>query len=299
MINLIYCVYDSDKHLREARFSILTALHYLESAADEYRIVVYTTQPRIFSSFPVTIEPLDQAIVKSWRGEIDFQFRTKIMAMITVMDRYPGSTMLLDSDTYFAKSPRGLLGLLKPGVSIMDRFDGRIFHVPAHIDFAHDLKRAFPNLTIPLPGGDEFQVSEADSEMWVAGIVGLHLQDRKLLDRILQVCDAIYPHFPHTFVEQFSFTEVLRQNTRLIPARPTINHYWGRWVDPYYRLGRREFFHAQINAVFKDNPDGDYKQALQSLRKIGIRPFRRPMYYRMMTGTRKLWRSMLGRRRTL
>jgi hypothetical protein len=289
VINLLYCVYDSDKHLREARFSVLTALRYLEGAANEYRIVVCTTQPEIFSSFPVTLEPLDEAILKDWRGPNDFQFRTKIMAMIRVMDQYRGPTVLLDSDTYFTRSPRRLLGRLKPGVSIMDRPDGRIFHVPAHIDFARELKRTFPELTFPLAGGDEFRTSEAEAEMWVAGIVGLHDGDRMLLGRVLQLNDAIYERFPHTFVEQFSFTEILRQNTRLIASRPVVEHYWGRWIDPYYGLGRRDFFHAQIDAIFKDNPEGDYRQAMRALRSRPIRKFRRPMHYRAMTGVRKLW----------
>ena len=63
MINLVYCVYGAEKHLREARFSVLTALRYLEDAADQYRIIVCTTNPQFFSSYPITIEPLDDYLV--------------------------------------------------------------------------------------------------------------------------------------------------------------------------------------------------------------------------------------------
>jgi hypothetical protein len=266
----------------------LTALRYLEDAGDEYRVIACTTNPQFFSSFPVTIEPLDDATIRAWRGPRDFIYRTKIMALMHVMDRYPGPALLLDSDTYFAESPKSLLGRLQPDVSIMDRLDGRIFNGTAHREFAIDLKRNFPGLVVPLADGSEFRTTEADATMWIAGAVGIHPHNRPLLDRVLRVSDAIYERIPHAFVEQFTFSEILRQNTMIIPSHPIIEHYWGGWVDPYFGLNKRDFVHSQIDAIFKNNPSGDYQTAMKSLRSTRIRKFRRPAYYRAITGAKKL-----------
>ena len=124
--------------------------------------------------------------------------------------------------------------------------------------------------------------------MWIAGVVGIHQHERPLLDRVLLLSDAIYARLPHAFVEQFSFSEILRQNTRIMPSHPIIEHYWGGWVDPYFGLNKRDFVHSQIDAIFKNNPQGDYATAMKALRSTHIRKFRRPAYYRAMTGAQKL-----------
>jgi hypothetical protein len=79
-----------------------------------------------------------------------------------------------------------------------------------------------------LTGGIAYRFTPA-SQMYNAGVIGLHRDDQELVNLALELCDALldFGSRIHT-AEQFSVSEALRiSNIKILEARGVINHYMG------------------------------------------------------------------------
>lgn len=218
MNNLVYCVY-GDKCAREALFSIMSAIRLEGLPAKDWRLLIYTDDPRPFARFDAAIERLDEQRLKDWAGSANFGHRRKICVLRHAISNY-GRSVLVDSDTYFLRPPRRLFEKVSPGNAIM------------HMREA--LLRRFAYLTPLLESlcAEPFEVQgwvykfTRDWLMWNSGIVGLDPADESLVERVIMLTDAIHERSPSLLSEQIAFTVAFKESTNLREADEIVYHYW-------------------------------------------------------------------------
>ncbi len=292
---LLWLAFGADAYRREAAFSILTAQHFLLKRPDGGRVVVLTDRPAEFAPLVGpggAVHAVDAAQLKAWHGPHDYFYLIKVEALALALREHGLPTLMVDGDTYFKRHPGPLMARMVPGVSVMDRPDGLIFAAPQYAAFAGLLRDAYPDLRVPLPGGREMVIDPARLEMWIAGITGLHPADAALVDDVRFAINQTYGRRQTFNVEQYGFSHVLQEKTRLIRSDATIEHYWGNWVDPYFGVGKREHFTRQFGPVLDAALDAAAGKPLAERAamagRLRLRPFRRPASYRVLAKLPKM-----------
>lgn len=212
MTNYIYLLYGSDDDCyNEAAYSIGTLRQRMDK--DSSRIIVYTDQPGRVIDWPVVCETITGQL-PAMRGKADFSHRAKLGVIQKCFEKYSGNVIYLDSDTSVHGDIDALAEQLNRGTGIMYLFECR----NPEIGLA-GFKTQFAD-------GSTYCFS-ADSQMYNAGVIGLHHDDQKLVVRALELCDAIldFGSRRHT-VEQFSVSETMRiSNLKVLEAKVAIRHY--------------------------------------------------------------------------
>jgi len=216
MTNVVYQAYGDSRILYQARFSILTLQHLLESDNADCRIIVYTDNPSLFDRYNVTIRQLSGDTIRQWKGKHDFVHRLKIKMIEDCLD-LTGNIFYLDTDTYFRAPPGKLFDSLSKVTSVMFRDEGIISN-QNHPLLYKFLRKNSSSLCIP-------EVNAIS--MWNAGVIGLHRDNAGLVERVLALNDEIYQSFGRHTVEQFSFSYILQRETSIKSAEAFITHYVG------------------------------------------------------------------------
>lgn len=222
-MTLIYQAYGRPEIVRQAAFSILTFLRW----GTGERVLVYSDQAEFlgtfFEGFPsVEIVPVTEAQLRQWRGAIDFVHRVKIEVLLDACRRSKGSIVYLDGDTVFLKNPKDMLQLMSPGQQLMHVCESRLDQArdPLTKKIAHFCRKESFNLkrgivSVPLA-----------TEMWNAGVIGLHESRLGLLEKILELTDAAYAKYQKHVIEQLAVSYFLQSTGRILPAEPWVLHYW-------------------------------------------------------------------------
>lgn len=235
-VTLVYQAYGGRAYLDQALFSLLTFRHY-GPAAQNVQIVVYTDQPQHFPLDYVRCEPLTSARIHAWRGRYGFVHRLKIEVLRDAAARFGTSLLYLDADTYWKSSPQELLDGIQTNHCVMDRFEGNLSlqcHPYLHQFLRHDKRPPWGTLS-------------PQSPMWCAGVVGLPLAHRALLDEVLSLTDALYRRiYQKDWLEQFAFSATLAEHSVLMASTHQIEHYWQYSGGAAAALG--EFFAANRDA---------------------------------------------------
>ena len=176
MTNYIYLLYgNSDDSYTEAAYSIGTLRQRLAGAAA--RIIVFTDQPNRLKDWPVITESVaDQLGVM--RGKTDFSHRAKLCVIWNCFEKYSGNVIYLDSDTFVRGNIDKLAGRLTKGTAIMHAFE------------CFNPEIGLAGFQTQLAGGMTYRFS-AESQMYNAGVIGLHRDNREIVNLALALCDAI------------------------------------------------------------------------------------------------------------
>ncbi len=229
MNTLIYLSYGQGPHVCETVFSILSALYQDNGTPTGYQIAVYTDTPQEFSGFGVAIEAITPDQMRSWAGPYNFNHRRKIVALATAMRQSKDSVVLIDSDTYFLRSPRLLFDRIAPGQSLMHISEGQIGYLLA----MGPMRSRLPGKSFDLGSGNTYALT-ANTRMYNAGVIGLHATDAPLLDEVLNLTDMIHSAAPSWCSEQLAFTCVLSRRTCVQTCRDIVFHYTkGLLRDPF------------------------------------------------------------------
>src|SRR5687768_16104808 len=118
---LVTQAYGSPRVIRQARFAVLTFLHHALERDEPWTVVVYTDEPGAFADLGpnVVTEPMHDARLTAWRGEIDFVHRVKLEILLDCLERHDGTLLYVDSDTWFAGDPWRLYERLGPSDAVM------------------------------------------------------------------------------------------------------------------------------------------------------------------------------------
>lgn len=220
---LLYLAYGNARAVDEARFALLTTLHFTAGRAD-YRHLVYTDRPEAFSDLPVDVHPLDQTTLDLWAGPDRYLHRRKLMAVVDAMASATGPVVFLDGDTYLRRSPDDLFGRITPRQAVLHLPESRL--LDSDSPAKHDLSAHVADRSFPTRSGRTLRL-DANSMMWNSGVIGLHPSHAGLLLDALDLVDAVWAEYRGSHdLEQFAVGAVLERDLSVASSDDLVFHYW-------------------------------------------------------------------------
>lgn len=221
---LVLQAYGRPRIVQEARFAILTFLHFA-LGRDGWKIVVYTDQPEAFADLGdrIVTEAMDAERLQRWRGEVDFVHRVKLEVLLDCAAKHPGTLLYVDSDTYFMRDPWTLFAQVGPRTALMHEREGRLLERKNGI--FRKMETFVRTHAMALPSGETVRMT-ASTEMWNAGVIGLTRDNVALLRRALELTDAMYALYQKHVMEQLAVSWVLQTTLTLRATDDVIYHYW-------------------------------------------------------------------------
>jgi hypothetical protein len=227
-----YLLYgERHEYERELAFSALSALRYLRDDPRGVRLCVLTDHPRLQFDLGLSQIPIAPRELAEWTRGGRCNHRAKPLALRKALAEEHGSVALVDTDTYFTDHPAKLFDGVQPGASVMH---------------AREYALGDSALWSPLVAAEERELAgyrlAADTPMFNSGVIGLHWQDRALLDDAVALLDELDDQTSIFNAEQLAIGTVLRQHTELGTTEHLVRHYWGF---------KRGFVHLQIGRLLR------------------------------------------------
>jgi len=207
-------------NFQQAIFSILTLLPKIDK---NERVVVITDSPEDFKLLnkKIIIIEIDKTTLENWKGQYNFFWRIKIMALQMLADKWKGDHILyLDSDTFLFGNLDSLRLNLNAGINMMHTNEGKLSELTTKTERAmwKQLKgRTYGNITI-----------DSNTCMWNAGVVAIAGANRDKLDLALTICDEMCKeNVTPRLIEQLALSLAMNEPMELLAAENEIGHYWG------------------------------------------------------------------------
>lgn len=208
---LIYIAFGDETYQTEAFFSIASAIaRNLETPGFSFDINVYTDNPDFYKNLPVQTHPIN----KDWYGEINYHFRLKPAVVYENADKYK-KTILIDTDTFFKKSPKHLFDKIKKNNLLcnskhpesINHIDDRVLKV---ISRENLLKKDFVYLN--------------------SGVIGIHKSSSYIIKNTINIIDKLYPElsFYYTLEELSLALAASLEKVDSTDCVEVIHHYWSR-----------------------------------------------------------------------
>jgi lipopolysaccharide biosynthesis glycosyltransferase len=220
-MTIAFLVFGKDiLNFQQAIFSILTILPKMDK---NERIVVITDVPEYFKMLgdKITVLEVDEKIFENWKGEYNFFWRIKIMALQMIADKWKNDHVLyLDSDTFLFGNLEGIRLNLNSGINMMHTNEGKLSELASKTERTmwKQLKgRTYGNITI-----------DNNTCMWNAGVVAIAGANRDKLDLALTICDEMCKeNVTPRLIEQLALSLAMNEPMDLLAAENEIGHYWG------------------------------------------------------------------------
>jgi len=259
---LVYLVFGTETYHQEAAFSIASALARLrETPGAELDIQVFTDNPEPYRLLPVRIRPLDEATRKSWSEPHGYHFRIKHVVMRTVLEEAE-QAILIDTDTFFHRSPMELFKRIGPGTLLCNAF--------YTVYGANKKMTLYTALAALLK-----ERGLADDQMMTlnSGVIGLNRQDINLVERSIELMDELFPLAQGAYtLEEFCLSVAAYRTCNVRECPDLIHHYWGRKV----------LFRAKVKAWLRKHGEHPLSQeALDDACRVNGRLPRPPRGKRM------------------
>ncbi len=256
---IVYQAYGSENILNEALYSMLS---FYKVHGLDYRdigIVVYTDTPQHFESVlgkeRVLCKPLDESLVKQWRGSIDFVHRVKIETLLhftaTLQD---DQVLYLDSDIVFMSPVKELMNKINQGIFVMHEFEGKLntSKFPLILKMGKFIKGHHQELRTK---GFDVPI---DAGVWNAGVIGFNSSKQFVLNKVLCFTDVFYTLYPKHIAEQFGFSLYLSKEGTVFDSSTYLFHYWSFKEFRIILLDFFQYHRAQQSTLSKIIQEIDY-----------------------------------------
>ncbi|CAH0646953.1 MULTISPECIES: hypothetical protein [Pseudomonas] len=215
---LVYLAFGPATYHQEACFSIISALAQLGSTASSVMdIQVYTDNPQPYAGLPVTTHVLDEATRQAWNAPHGYHFRSKHVLLRQVLRQHP-LAVLIDTDTFFRKSPLQLFDRVAPGKLLCNTIGPHYGANPKCL--------LYKNLLGPLQSRG---LADCQMPLVNSGVIGLTAADAGTLDRSIDLMDTLYPLAREAYtLEEFCLAVAAHGHLQLAACSDVIHHYWSR-----------------------------------------------------------------------
>lgn len=259
---LVYLVFGRATYHQEACFSIVSALTQLRQTPDAaLDIQVYTDNPTPYAKLPVAVHLLDEATRTAWSQPHGYHFRSKHVVLRQVLQQYPLAA-LVDTDTFFRKSPMQLFQRIRPASLLCNAIGIRYG--------ANQQCQLYKKLSALL-----HDRSLADDHMSLvnSGVIGLTATDANTLDQSIALMDELHPMVPEAYtLEEFCLAVAAHRKLALAACTDVIHHYWSR----------KDLFRAKIQAWLRKHSEAPLsKAALADVALVNDRLPRPPTLHRL------------------
>lgn len=225
-MKLLFLSYGIGPHQVEVEYAIrCLKIHSSQLSAEQ--ILVYTDNPSYFEKLPATTYLVPTSQWQEWGGLQNFNHRRKILALDHALQASNDSVLLLDGDTWLIKPLARLQSRIGPGRGVMHIREGQINDVRSPLyEQLRQLLQSEKGRQSGIP---------LEAWMWNAGVVGLHPQQRPLLQEVLQLTDHLCQSSSLHILEQLAFSWVLSQRIELQEAADVVFHYWPPYLHKPFR----------------------------------------------------------------
>lgn len=222
---IVFQCYGNEGVFHECAFALLSLSRIYPTLPASTSISIYTDNSSWFTSFndcplPITFRQVDQALIKQWRGTIDFVHRVKIEVLRDFCNNHDGNILYADTDIVFTHPIEHIWQQLSAGRLYMHVMEAVVNSEcnPLIKKLNRYLHSQVAAKSQPLP--------LYDMQMWNAGVIGFNTSQKILLEEVLQFTDQEFPKFPKHIIEQFAFSVKFQQTGTIMAALPFIMHYW-------------------------------------------------------------------------
>ncbi len=223
----VYQAYGKKTILDQTLYSILSVIPFIQKENLNVHIVIYTDNSSYFQKFLssfdfIHYEPLSDERRKTWLGKLKFVHRLKIEMLKDCAQKYKGHILYLDGDTYFTKSPQLVIERILPSISVMHICEDQL--KPAKLLLTKKLYKFLYKTPIHVDG--EMLKFKEETQMWNAGVIGVHQSFTWVFDKIIKMTDELYSRYPKHIMEQFAVSYFLQKHTHIVACDDIIEHYW-------------------------------------------------------------------------
>lgn len=261
-MKIVYQAYGREDIIQQVLFSVVSLKSRAETTAN-WSIEIYTDQAERLTEFfqgwdEVKIVPITSSEIKGWRGAIDFVHRVKLKVLEKATVGLNEPLVYLDGDTYFAKDPTALFQQISPSRSLMHIRETRLDQArdPLNKKIAKFVRKH--SFTVE---GAKIQIPQS-SEMWNAGVIGIHPANFPLLGLMVDLTDQMYGQYQKHVMEQLAVSYMLQTKSVLVSSHLEVIHYWPS----------KEAFDSAIKTFM-----GSHKTAKEALAGIGQFPWPPPI----------------------
>ncbi|GGL97510.1 hypothetical protein GCM10009425_05790 [Pseudomonas asuensis] len=261
---LVYLAFGSETYHQEAFFSIVSALARLEkTTSPTISIHVFSDREHIYDELPVTVHIISAEQLSEWARPIDYHFRAKHVLLRHVLGTCE-KAVLIDTDTFFRKSPKALFERVAPGTLLCNAIG------PC---FGEDRSGLlYETLAGPL---QREGLAGNDMRMTNSGVIGLCHSEADLLEHSIALMDNYRALSPKAYtLEEFMLAVAAhKKGLRLSDCTDVIHHYWSR----------KRLFRAKVCAWYakhKEEPLG--QAALADIDSVSDKLPRPPSFQRLI-----------------
>jgi len=264
---LMYLVYgDNSSYYQEAKYSILSALSYLNKDQQDIEIIVVTDRPQSFANFPILIETFDEQRYQEWIGKDSYNHRAKNRSIAMILEKYKVPLVFIDTDTYFIKHPIEIFNKISTSNSVL-------FNQETPISECQNIYEKLQNTSFLDFYNKQYYFPD-NAIMWNSGVIGLHPEHLILLDEALVLLDNLYRLSDGIFiVEQLAISEILRQKTTLHASDDIVVHYFGK---------EKLFYDQQIAYYLSQHTEKSLIEQPDSISKFKLSIPKPPIVYRFL-----------------
>lgn len=220
-MNLLYLTFGNNSTIHvQAAFSIYS---FLAQPQGINSVNIITDAPAFYKNLlpHVNIITLTENELSEWKGEHQFFWRIKIMAIKKIGQLYSGQPVIyLDTDTFLFGNILALQKCLQNGHALMHENEGILSGKKSKTE-----KKMWSQITGKKFGKILMQPTDC---MWNAGVVAIpNTADGKDCQLALTICDEMCAAgITKRLIEQYSLSLALHNSYGLVPAKDVIAHYW-------------------------------------------------------------------------
>ena len=284
---LVYLVYGGDDYYNEALYSLLSYYKYHE--VNENRIILYTDNSCFFKKHlpeDVIYVAIYEAKINEWKGSINFVHRVKVKVLQDAAEKFYGSFLYLDTDTYFERNVTELFSMINNGDIVFDRCEGRLIDNPGGI--ARKMRKFLKKENrFTIASESEPVVIDETFTVWNAGIIGFNSSIAKELLKVEQLVDVLYSKNQLFIMEQIAFSYFFQKIKDPLPAESYIHHYW------YFKEFRKVLKHFFVH--HKEKPFLQLRDEIQKIDPQYLSTEKRA--YKKMSFWQKQWQRLNNSRK--
>jgi hypothetical protein len=220
---VIFLSYGQGPHVAETVFSVLSAWRRSRTQRD-VGLLVYTDDSGPFIDLPVPVRTITDAELLRWQPPGAYPRRCKPAVISDALRTLDHPVALIDSDTWFRRSPRRIFDRIAPGRVALHVNEGPLGSTNCRMK--RDFITGVREQTFHDARGRQIRVAEGDG-MWNSGVSGIHPADAHLLDDTVVFLDQLWQTFPQgIFLEQFALSATVARVAKPRATDDIVYHYW-------------------------------------------------------------------------
>ena len=227
--HLLFLAYGRPAYLHECTLALLSLCRVMSAKELEgISVSIYTDQPEWFASFRdcplnIRIEQLDPAVVRAWRGEVDYLHRVKSAVINDFAGKMTGNVIFMDTDVWALQSLTPIYEGIAAGKRYMHVCEGNIMKGGNPLlDKTGRFLAKYPKVN----AGAEVITFDADYVLWNSGVMGFQTSDKGLLESVLGFIDVVHPLYKKHITEQLAVSYYFGKAGRIHNATAYVLHYW-------------------------------------------------------------------------